>query len=305
MMGHRLPEALCGWLLLVPLTVLAQPALEAGRGCRPVAPFIDAWSLAADPSGTLYVVDKGADAVVVLEPGGGVRATLGRTGVGENAFDGPAAVDPTNGLVLYVADEGNGRIARFTNDRRLLGALAVPDEPRAALARAQRGEPSPTQVRSDGRPIAVAAAPTGEVWAIESASRSLLRWDVYGRLAQVVGGYEEGAGTLLDPVAMVLRPQEGLLVADAGRRELLAFDLFGNFAGIWAADLDPSTRAVRIGGGQLWIVTPEAIHSYTLGGEPIRTMPWRGPAGLRDVLVGPTSLLALTPRVLLRCPLPE
>lgn len=300
------PIASWGWLLLVPLVMSAQPVLEVGQDCEAVAPFVDAWALAADPAGRFYIADKGTDAVVVLAPDGTVLAAFGSAGVGETAFDGPAGVDPTNGLVLYVADEGNGRIARFTNDLRLLGALAVPAEPGAALARAQRGEPAPIQVRGDGRPIAVAAAPTGEVWAIEAASRSLLRWDAYGRLAQVAGGYGEGAGALIEPVAMVYRAREGLLVADAGRRELLAFDLLGTYAGVWAADLDPAMQAVRVGRNRLWVVAPEAIHLLTLEGEAARTLRWTGPSPLRDVSVEPhASFFALTPEALLRCPWPE
>jgi len=195
--------------------------------------FEDARAIAATPDGTLWVAD--ADAVVALRPDLSVLNTLGGVGTGEGAFFDPVAIDPTNGLAVFVADRAGGAVLQFTAEGRLAQTLAIPDVDPSRPVRQPAGETGREAARA--WPIGVAAGVGGRLFVLDGGRRHVLRLDPSLGASQAAQGAVEavlgasGAGALADPVALALAADGTLWVADAGRNALVGFDPFGAFVG--------------------------------------------------------------------------
>lgn len=275
---------------------------------QPFGPvFEDARALGADPAGRLYVVDAGAATVVTLTREGLPVETLGGPGTGEYAFLDPSDVDPTNGLVLAVADTGNGRIQRFSRNGRLIASLPIPSDLSDADAgqRDLRDTPTTDRRAGQGRPIAVASAVTGELYAVEEVQGLVLRWDDQGRFDRVVGGLDAGEGALSQPVDLALGPDGRIFVADRGHAAVLVYDRFGLHLRRIAEGTARGVRAVAVVGGRLVLVLPQRLLVYSLDGRLLDTLAVPLDAPLVDVAGTGDRLLLLTPtRLYTTDPLP-
>ncbi|MGI9175418.1 MAG: NHL repeat-containing protein [Rhodothermales bacterium] len=261
-------------LLIGAQAALGQPAdVQADTAITEaveLATFVEARALAADPSGVLYVVDGGRDVVQKLAPTGAVLATLGGPGAGEGEFDGPTDIDPTNGLVLVVADAGNGRLQRFSRAFLFLEAVPVGsvtgsearlgNASRYGSARDRLGGPG------TGRPTAVAVSPSGETYAISETEGYVIRWDEDRRTTRTIGGYDAGAGALDEPVALAA-DEASLYVADRGQAAVKVYDAFGGYVRALARGLATDVQALTLTDDALWIVLPRQILIYGLDGR--------------------------------------
>lgn len=223
----------------------AAPADTLAPTVVPGVEFGDARAVAADPLGYLYVADAGRHVVVKLRPTGAVERVLGGPGSSDGEFDEPSGVDPTNGLILFVADAGNHRIQKFSRSYAFLGsvALTLTDE---------HGSPSRVTYRQNdrenggfatGRPIALASSGAKDLYAIDADRNVVLKWDDNLRLSGVVGDVAAGRGALAEPVDLALGAESQLYVADRGRQAVVVFDAFGSvirtigegrLRGLWA-----------------------------------------------------------------------
>lgn len=256
--------------------------------------FADARALAVDPAGRLYVADAGRDVVLQLDPHGTVQVAIGGPGTGDHAFLAPAGVDPTNGLVLFVADAGNGRIVRLGRARQVLDARAVPADAEAILA----GRPASGRL---GRPVAVASAPTGELFAVDAQAGVVLRWDARGALDRVIGGAEAGRGALRAPVALALAPDGRLLVADQGHAAVLVYDAFGAFVRRLADGLARDVRFVSVDrDGGLLVTLPDRLLAYDPQGALAAVFTAVVPEALVAAVRSEHGIVALTPERLYR-----
>lgn len=179
------------------LTTIAAPPLTAPSG------------LAADASGALYVADTGAACIRRIAPDGGASVLAGACGAVAQA-DGPGAsarfVAPSGlalaGGTLYVADTGAGTVRAVD--------LAAP-------AHAVSTVPGPTL----SYPTAVAAAPDGTLYVVESGNTRVVALKD-GALRPVAGagpGFQEGGAAsarLLPQLGIALLPGGALVVSDAG-----------------------------------------------------------------------------------------
>lgn len=271
----------------------AQPADTTIAEAAELARFEEARALAVDPSGTLYVADAGADVVVRLSPEGEVLDRLGGAGSAEGQFDNPADLDPTNGLVLIVADAGNGRLQRFSRRFRFLEALPVGGK--GAEAARPIYDAGGTDPRGSGRPIAVVSTSADETFAIDAEEGVVFRWTADRRAQEVIGGFGEGEAALVEPVALALASEENLLfVADRGREAILVYDTFGGFVGLFPGEAFRDVQALMVHEGQLWAVLPEELLVYDLQGRRLRTLGVRLGEPLVDVARKDDRLYLLT-----------
>ncbi len=239
---------------------------------QPFGPtFEDARAVGADPSGQLYVADAGAATIVTLTPEGLPLGTLGGPGTGDYAFLDPSDVDPTNGLVLVIADAGNGRIQRFSYDGRLIESTPVPANLNDGDAgqREVRDTPSSDRRAGQGRPVAVASAITGELYAVEEVQGLVVRWDDRRRFDRIVGGLDAGEGALSEPVDLALGPDGRLFVADRGHAAVLVYDRFGLYLRRIADGTARDVRALAVIGERLVLVMPRQVRIYSLEGRLI------------------------------------
>ncbi len=282
--------------------VAAQPADTMIVAGEVLARFEQAQAMAVDPAGGLYVVDAGRDAVVHLAAGGRHLATLGGPGAGEGEFDGPADVDPTNGLVWVVADAGNSRLQRFSRTLLYLESIPV-----ARIDRFRAGSPSrsanigreASAGEADGRPVAVITSNTNDIFAVDAAQGVVLKWDASRRLERAVGGFDAGDGALVEPVALAVS-DDLLFVADRGQDAVLVYDLFGGYVRTMADGRAEEVRSVTAAGDDLFIVLPYRLLIYSVRGRLKRIVDVTLGEPLEDADRTGSSVYLLTATRLLR-----
>lgn len=279
----------------------AQNEAPEAYSLRHIASFEDARAVAADARGRLYVVDAGQNVVVQLTAEGDVLRTLGGSGTAPGALYDPRDVDPTNGLVLVVADAGNGRIQRFSRQFVPLEVLPVVRIDRYVPEQAgqpiyslgERGEVG----TPDGRPIAVVTSEADETFAIDAAQGLVLKWDRQRRLEQAIGGYDTGPGALIDPVGLAI-DERYLYVADRGEGGIAVYDHLGAFVRWIGRGALPGVQAVTVVEGVLWIVLPDQLLTYTRSGRRAQEHRVDVAEELIDVAVLRSQVYVLTPRSL-------
>lgn len=279
----------------------AQPADTLVTEAATLAFFENARALAVDPAGRLYIADAGEDVIVQLDADGQLLAYLGGPGTREGEFAEPSDIDPTNGLVLVVADAGNSRLQRFSKTFLFLEALPVTRAHRFTPGGAPRTDnlgDEGSADGADGRPIAVETSVANEIFAIDEAEGVVLKWDASRRFERVIGGFDAGAGALEVPVALATDRQR-LFVADRGLAAVVVYDLFGGYIGTLAPGRADDVRALAVRDDALWIVLPERLLVYETRGRLRRTLDVRLGEPLIDVALRGRIAYLLTPTRLL------
>lgn len=280
----------------------AQPAFRADSVITPahverLARFERATALATDPAGHLYVTDAGADVVVQLAPDGAVLERAGGTGSRGGAFDDPADIDPTNGLAIFVADAGNGRIQRFARGFRFLEAIPVgSDAERPARSTFDRD----AGASGTGEPVAVASTSADELYAIDAAAGHVVRWASARRTAHSIGDFDDGPGALEEPVALALGREGRLYVADRARNAVVVYDAFGSFLATMADGRAEAATGLFVADDTLWLVCSDALLAYDEAGRPEGQWTMRLDASLVDAARHRSATYLLTPNALYR-----
>jgi len=252
-----------------PVATSAQPADTIITAAVSLARFEDARDLAMDPGGNLYVADAGADVVQKFGFDGTLLFTLGGPGSEEGQFDEPSGIDPTNGLILVVADAGNGRLKRFSREFHFLesvplGSYEMGGTGEQATYLARQGE---VLAHGDGRPIAVVTSEGDETFAVDEDRRMVVKWDRTRRFERTIG--EEGE--LIRPVSLALADRL-LFVADAGANAVVVFDEFGGYLRTLADGRAVEVQSVSAGNHVLWVVLPHRILVYQTAGRLERVL---------------------------------
>jgi len=292
----------CGAFSLATLRSHAQPASTATvtrADVQVLAAFEEATSLAVDPAGRLYVTDAGTDAVVHLTGDGAVLARYGGPGTQPGAFDDPSDLDPTNGLVLYVADAGNARIQRFAQAFQFLEALPIGAED--AHAQPSYGRQGGNASNGGtGHPIAVAVSDADALYAIDAVRGHVVQWDAPRRESRIIGGFDAGPDALVDPVDLAVDAEGRLFVVDRGRDAIVIFDMFGNVLTMLAEGRAARVEALRVVGGALWLIEPDAVQVIGPSGVLGRRWTVQLDAPLVDAARYGAHTYLLTPNQLVR-----
>ncbi|MFK7843874.1 MAG: NHL repeat-containing protein [Rhodothermales bacterium] len=282
---------------------IAQPIDTLITSVQELVRFEEAAALDIDPAGRLYVVDKGTHSVHQLTSTGDLINQFGGPGDGEGQFDSPADIDVTNGLVLVLADAGNGRIQRFSRDFLFLESLAVEDastENRDAFG----SEPAYRQREQGlsgfgaGRPVGVITSSDNEMYAIDELSNVVVKWDNNRNIVQYIGAYDQGAGSLIEPVSLALDAQGALFVADRAHEAIMVYDAFGGFDRKIAEGLCANVQAVLVHRDQLYIVLEEKVLQYQTRGLLENTYGFELKNDLVDVAFFNNNMYLLTTKSL-------
>ncbi len=282
------------------------PPVSAQEEADPtvIARFRDAKALSVDPRDRLYVADAGRDVVQVLDVTGAVQETLGGSGTRAGEFDDPADVDPTNGQAIWVADAGNGRVQRFSEEGLYLEAFPVG----AAFleGREQRvfddGRDGST-VQGQGRPLSVVSSVGDDTFVIDGRNDAVLKWDRQRRPERLLGETSGAEGALRRPVALALDGTRRLYVADRDRQAVLAFDLFGTFVKRLDVPPLPEIQALAMQQDRLWIVCTSRVFVWNRTTSTTVEHVVDLPAPLLDAVPRGEDLFLLTAKALYRRPL--
>ena len=258
--------------LVVSISAQSQPVDSLVANLPVVAEFEEASAMDIDPVGIIYVADAGRHGIVKIDRDGEKR-TFGGPGESEGQFDGPADIDVTNGLVLVVADAGNGRIQRFSREFLFLESLGVGDveDDGGDLFGA---EPAYRQRERDvddfatGRPIALITTSDNEMYAIDESANVVLKWDNNRNIEQVIGDYNQGDGALIEPVSLALGKDGTLFVADRGVEAIVVYDAFGGFVRTMAEGLCEDVQSVKVHEDLIFIALTDKLLIYEIHGMP-------------------------------------
>jgi len=201
------------------------------------------------PDGLVYVVDSGDgqpdsdnDRVQIFNTGGQFLDLFGSEGTGLGEFDFPFGVATSGAGNVYVTDQGNARVEKFTPTGLPLlewGSAANFDQPLGIAVdsagyvyvvdgvneNVQKFDPVGTAVDTFdsfgsagglGAPIGITAAPDGTLYVADSGNDRVLNVTPQGALIDVIGGPGPGNGTFLDPTGVATDCRGNLYVLDSG-----------------------------------------------------------------------------------------
>ena len=244
----------------------AQSVEAVLTGFETVALFDEAQVVSASPAGMIYVVDAGTSSISEFDATGVFLRELGGPGASEGQFDEPVDIDPTNGLILVVADAGNGRIQRFSREFLFLESLRLSEYDRTDV----HAFPDQPRYRQDedagslgtGRPIAVATTANNEMYAIDETQHYVVHWDEDRNVLQVIGSYDQGNGALVQPIALEVGSDGALFVLDSGLASILVYDAFGGYIRSMCVSLCEEARAIKRMGAKMAVVLPRHLLLY-------------------------------------------
>lgn len=279
------------------------------------APFILPRGLAADPDGSLWLVDGARDRVVHLGARGELLGALGVPGTGLGQLNGPVDVAVAGGTILVLEAT---RFQRFRRDGRWLDVWPDSPSPLDPLVRAwsiaasasgdvyvtDRNARAIRRFRADGYPLArfnergqaggqswrpsgVAVTADGDVLVADAGLHTLLRYPADGkRVLAALGGRGFGAGHLNRPLDVAAAPDGTWVVADADHfrlqrlagdgRPLASIGAFGEGLG---AFFTPDGLDVASDG--TLVVGDSAlrrVQRLSAAGEPLVLLPGWGPS---------------------------
>ncbi|MEX2115571.1 MAG: NHL repeat-containing protein [Bacteroidota bacterium] len=174
--------------------------------------FDHASRIAFDIRGRCFVIDRGTSSVAVFSPQFDLTSTLGGFGWDLTAFDGPTGI-ASDGLSTFIADHGNHRVIRFDQSMAALSTLLTRDSSHA-----------PARF---GFPLGVALSRQGELYVLDGENNRVVKFDSRLRFERSFGGMEAGAGTLRQPMDVVVGERGQVMVLESHR--IVEFDYAGNY----------------------------------------------------------------------------
>jgi len=282
----------------------AQKADSLIQGLEELATFQRATSIESDAAGQLYVVDANASTISIFDTEGVFLKSFGGPGLGDYEFDEPLDIDPTNGLLLFVADAGSSEIRKYSGEFLHLETILaqIADERNGETLGGRVGEDDFENQAEEGRPIAIAAAESGELFAIESDRGVVLKWNSTKRLERSFGGIESVGESLEDPVDLALGKDGMVYVADQGNQSVYIFDWFGNFVGKLYDGLAVDIKSVSKIENYIALVLPKNLIFFEEGGRLVRNFEIDLDEEMVDMTAAKGSIFILTESRLLRIP---
>ena len=179
------PESLLTLLLVL---LMELPALaQAGLTFKPVITNLrGATAMSVAPTGSIFIVETDQNRILEVDTAGQRVDSLGNYGFGNYQFDEPVDVDATNGLKIYVSDNGNNRIQIFDRHLQYLSSIAdASDNPLTSTY-------YPTKLCIDNR---------GDLFFYDGRSHYVFSFDPYGKYDQ--GFNTQALGAIHKPSDMI------------------------------------------------------------------------------------------------------
>jgi len=242
-------------LLLALLFPLALPGAAAASGAPEVllSGLNDARSVRTSALGNIFIVETGRHRILQLDRNGIRVDSVGRLGNGDYQFDLPVAIDPTNELKIYVADQNNRRIQVFDRRLQYLSTLHMPQ--RAGLP-------------SRYLPAKLTVDPSGNIFFFDEDRHVMYRFESHGQYELDFELFGEDGRIV--PVALAMLDDE-LWVAGQRGELIHRFTSRGSYLGFVYAP-EP-VRSLRASAGSIWMLGADNVIQFGSGGEAIRAQP--------------------------------
>lgn len=176
----------------------------------------------------IYIADTGNNRIEMFSANGKALHSIGGFGWNESQFDEPVSLWATDGLNIYVADKNNHRIMHFDGNLNFVSSIE-----------GERHEGGEILFKY---PVDIARSDNGELFIIDSENNHIVHTNVFGTQNIRFGGFGTAGKPLVRPVKIALYESESILVTDAGSKEIVMYDFFGNFRKSFGSDvlLDPA-----------------------------------------------------------------
>jgi DNA-binding beta-propeller fold protein YncE len=214
--------------------------------------LLSPFGIAVDGDGLVNVVEISTHRVQKFDSQGRSVSLWGGFGVGEGKFMFPEAIAVT-GDVLYVTDTLNHRIQKFNKSGHFLSQWTgfgfhgeSPESP-GQKHLSMNSRPLDFLTQNAHEPLAgfvathglgerefedcfgVAVAANGMVYAVETGSHRVLKFDQEGNLLHQWGKFGSGPGQFWDPLGIDVDHEGFVYVADSGNHRIQKFTADGVF----------------------------------------------------------------------------
>ena len=177
----------------------------------------NAWGIACDPTGNLWIADWYNNRIEEFSSNGGFVTTVGGSGTGTGQFRVPIGIAADLSGNIWVADSGNDRIEIFSSSGGFVGTIGGPGNGDAQF--------------SDPHGMTVDAA--GNIWVADSANNRVQEFNSSGGYLGQVGVYGSGNGQLNYPTGVAVTPSGNIWITDYYNNRLEEFSSNGEFAIGW------------------------------------------------------------------------
>jgi DNA-binding beta-propeller fold protein YncE len=226
--------------------------------------FILPQGLALDSRGNLFVADNRNDRVVKLRRGRFVRR-IGRRGSLPGTMTSPWGI-AVRGGVVYVVDQGNTRISRYSTAGRFLGSFG-------------RFGTTPGRLRA---PYGIAVR-RGIVYVSDSGRDQIDTFTLHGRYLGSIGARGSGEGEFDQPSGLTFDSAGKLLVADCANQRIQRLEPDGTFIeSFGSGDLRDPTFVATGRGGTVYVSDYREIKAFVPTADP----PQDPAGGVQDTVGG-------------------
>ncbi len=196
-------------------------------------------AVAADPAGRVYVFQRGevADPIVVFDEKGKYLRSWGRGMFGN---EHGLRLDRNNNV--WVTDNGDHQVMKFTNEGRLLLTLGV------------KGEAGDDE-KHFGRPADIAFAPNGDFYVADGYGNArVVKFSPEGKYLTAWGKHGTGPSEFNIVHSVAVDSQGTVYVSDRENNRIQIFDPNGKFLRRWT-HLGATQNIFITPEDQMWIIT--------------------------------------------------
>jgi sugar lactone lactonase YvrE len=196
--------------------------------------------------GTLYITESGLHRFLVSDTTGVRIDSVGNLGAGSYQFNQPSDIDATNGLRIYVADYGNGRVQIYDRRHQYLSSIIT----------------SRSSDTGPYRPMFLSSNSIQELFIFDENSRQILKYNRRGELETRFGldnnGFEQ-------PPRDLQSSDQWLWVLQSNGKRLYRFNTAGSLINF--LQLNQEAHALTMVGPYLWILFPDRLEIRTARGR--------------------------------------
>lgn len=196
-------------------------------------------AVATDASGLVYVFQRGkqADPIIVFDEHGKFVRSWGK-----GLFGNPHGMRIDRDQNLWVTDNGDHQVMKFTRDGRLLLTLGI------------KGKAG-TDQSTFNRPTDIAFGPTGDVFVSDGYGNSrVVKFSRDGKYLLSWGKRGTGPGEFHIPHSIGIDSHGTVYVSDRENNRIQRFDLEGKYLGEWT-HLGATQSLFITPADEMWIIT--------------------------------------------------
>ncbi len=215
-------------------------------------------AVAADQKGEVYVFHRGpkADPIVVFDAKGKYLRSWGK-----GMFGNPHGMRVDRDGNLWVTDNGDHQVMKFTRDGKLLLTLGIKKQPA-------------TDEKTFNRPTDVAFAANGDFYVSDGYGNSrVVRFSRDGKYLSDWGKRGTGPGEFNTPHSIAVDSKSQVYVSDRENNRIQIFDAGGKFLRQWT-HLGATQNIFITPNDEVWVITHrnniENITYDTLAGRIMR-----------------------------------